>query len=97
VGVDLESVALAVREAITNVVRHAYPEGPGEALVTGSLEGRQVVVSVRDFGVGSEGFFAGSNRGMGLGLPLMQAMAEEFQVEPGAAGTWVVMRFALES
>jgi anti-sigma regulatory factor (Ser/Thr protein kinase) len=97
VGVDLESVALAVTEAITNIVRHAYPDRWGEALVTASLEERQVVVSVRDFGVGSEGFFAGSNRGMGLGLRLMQATAEEFQVEPGATGTSVVMRFAVES
>lgn len=96
VGVDLAAVGLAVTEAITNVIRHAYPSGgSGEAVVTAALDGDRVVVSVRDFGVGREGFRTRSNPGMGLGLRFMRSASADLQIEPDATGTLVVMSFQL--
>jgi anti-sigma regulatory factor (Ser/Thr protein kinase) len=87
-------VALAVTEAIANVVCHAYPpERAGEALVTVAVDGDQVVVCVQDFGVGRSGFRASAARGMGLGLRLIRSVCAELRIEADAAGTTLVMRF----
>jgi anti-sigma regulatory factor (Ser/Thr protein kinase) len=93
VALDREVVALAVTEALTNVVRHAYPDRVGEALVGVDAAADGVVVSVRDFGVGGQGFSASPRSGLGLGLRLIRSLAEDVRIEPGAAGTLIVMRF----
>ena len=98
VEVDREGVALAVTEAMSNVVLHAYPApAHGEALVRMTMDGECVVVSVRDFGVGQEGFASSPNRGMGLGFRFMRSAASQMRIEPGATGTAVVMSFPLSA
>lgn len=93
--VDREDVELAVTEAVTNVVRHAYPDGVGETLVAVTLRGERLVVAVRDFGVGVGAFGESPNPGAGLGLRLIEALAGNARIAPRESGTLVVMRFSV--
>jgi anti-sigma regulatory factor (Ser/Thr protein kinase) len=75
----LSDIRLAVTEACTNVVVHAYPdgdEGPLEVLAT--LGGEQLTVVVRDEGKGISA--RTDSPGLGLGLPLIASLAETVQL-----------------
>jgi len=94
----LEDMRLAVTEACTNVVRHAYADG--EADRAGALrvallprEGGMHVV-VEDRGRGLEP--SPDLRGPGLGMPLITALTSELQVSHGAddRGSRVAMTFS---
>jgi serine/threonine-protein kinase RsbW len=71
----LSNIRLAVTEACTNVVVHAYPdgqEGPLEVLAT--LQEEKLVVVVRDRGPGIGP--RPDSPGLGLGLPLIVSLTE---------------------
>lgn len=94
---DTQPMALAVTEATTNAVLHAYADAPepGPIALTGRDETGGILVSVADEGHGLRPR-AGSP-GMGLGLPIMQSAAAEvsFRGPPQRpAGTEVRLRFA---
>jgi serine/threonine-protein kinase RsbW len=75
----LADVRLAVTEACTNVVVHAYPdggEGPMEVLAT--LLGGELTVVVRDEGRGIGP--RPDSPGLGLGLPLIASLTESVQL-----------------
>jgi serine/threonine-protein kinase RsbW len=75
----LSDIRLAVTEACTNVVVHAYPdgrEGPMEVLAT--LLGDELTVIVRDEGIGIGP--RADSPGLGLGLPLIASLAESVQL-----------------
>jgi serine/threonine-protein kinase RsbW len=98
----LDDALLAVSEAINNVVLHAYgesPAGPQQVAVRISAREGIVEVVVTDTGAGfTEGDRAPAS-GLGAGLRLIEALADEARVFSDTAGTVVVMRFgpALES
>jgi serine/threonine-protein kinase RsbW len=85
-----EDVALAVNEACTNVLRHAYPACSGmldlEAIAT---KGGLVVV-VSDRGVGAH--VPTDDPGSGFGLQLMAAFSR-LKLQSDRQGTRVEMRF----
>jgi serine/threonine-protein kinase RsbW len=90
----VEDLRLAVTEACTNVVRHAYPPerpGPVEISVRAAEDQVSVVVSDRGRGIGT----SADTTGPGLGLPLIAAIADEVQLKsvPGG-GSRVAMTFA---
>jgi serine/threonine-protein kinase RsbW len=91
----LSDIRLAVTEACTNVVVHAYPdghEGPMEVLAT--LTGEELTVVVRDEGRGIGP--RPDSPGLGLGLPLIASLAESVQLGRDAAErTEVRMTFSL--
>jgi anti-sigma regulatory factor (Ser/Thr protein kinase) len=93
----IEDLRLAVTEACTNVVRHAYEDGdPGAVELSIQPEDEHVQVVVADFG---RGIGASSDTsGPGLGLPLIAAIADtvELQSAPGG-GSRVTMTFARRS
>jgi serine/threonine-protein kinase RsbW len=91
-----EAIRLAVSEALTNVVVHAYDGEPGTMTVEARHDGsEQLTVVVLDEG---HGLMARPvSPGLGLGLGLMAQMADSFRIASrrGVPGTIVSMRFAL--
>jgi serine/threonine-protein kinase RsbW len=90
----VEDLRLAVTEACTNVVRHAYPPehaGPVEISIQ-SLED-QVTVTVSDHGRGIG--TSSDTTGPGLGLPLIAAIANDVELRPvPGGGSRVAMTFS---
>jgi serine/threonine-protein kinase RsbW len=88
----LADVALAVSEAATNVVRHAYDDGEaGRVQVVADLEGDDLQVVVSDVG---HGIRPGSPPGLGMGLSIIASVADDFSVSPqDPRGMQVWMRF----
>ncbi|HEY8303356.1 MAG TPA: ATP-binding protein [Solirubrobacteraceae bacterium] len=91
----LSDIRLAVTEACANVVVHAYPsdeEGPME--VVASMDDGELTVLVRDWGRGIRP--RPDSPGLGLGLSLIAALAEEVQLgHDSEEHTEVRMTFAL--
>ena len=86
-------VAVAVSEAVTNVVRHAYPSRvAGQVRVDAASDGECLSVRVSDQGFGGE-----TCDSLGLGLRLMRAIADRVEVGPpmDGPGTVVDMEFSL--
>jgi len=92
----LSDVRLAVTEACTNVVVHAYPDGEeGPLEVRAACVERQLTVAVRDRGRGIVPRH--DSPGLGLGLPLIASLAESVQLGHGdERHTEVLMTFALD-
>jgi anti-sigma regulatory factor (Ser/Thr protein kinase) len=93
-------VLLAVTEACTNVVQHAYrdsdADGDGEIEVSAGRADDTLVIAVRDRGRG----FAPrvDSPGLGLGLPVIAALTQNVEIRPlPPTGTEVVMTFSLET
>jgi anti-sigma regulatory factor (Ser/Thr protein kinase) len=89
----VEDMRLAVTEACTNVVRHAYHDGdagPIDVVIRPDGERLDLVVSDRGHGMGA----SPDVRGPGLGLPLIAALADkvDLQHEP-RCGSRVAMSF----
>jgi anti-sigma regulatory factor (Ser/Thr protein kinase) len=88
-------IALAVTEACTNAVVHAYPAGDGTINVTAAHVGDSLAVTVRDHGGGMSPRV--DTPGLGVGLPVIAAIAQSVEIgSPEGGGTEVRMRFALE-
>jgi serine/threonine-protein kinase RsbW len=88
----IEDMRLAVTEACTNVVRHAYgdPIGSIDVVVRPHRESLEVIVADAGRGMGP----SPDTHGPGLGLPLIRALADSFDIDPSpAAGSRLVMSF----
>ena len=86
-------IMLAVSEAVTNAVKHAYPLGGGEVELTATVvAGETLEILVRDIG---EGFGANSSEGLGAGLMLMGECADALEIDQGPGGVTVRMEFDL--
>jgi serine/threonine-protein kinase RsbW len=91
----LSDIKLAVTEACTNVVVHAYPEGEGPLDVRAIVEDRRLTVVVADSGRGI--LPRADSPGLGLGLPLIATLAESLELGTGADDeTEVRMTFNLD-
>jgi serine/threonine-protein kinase RsbW len=91
---ELDTIRLAVSEAVTNVVRHAYRDGFGEIHLCACVAGGELWVLVDDEGRGLRE--PSPAPGLGLGLALIASSAEGFDIfERGGGGTAVRMRFRL--
>jgi serine/threonine-protein kinase RsbW len=89
----VEDMRLAVTEACTNVVRHAYDdEDPGRLEIIIRPEGDvlQVIVSDSGRGIGPSPDTAGP----GLGLPLIAALVDSLEIQHAPrAGSRLAMSF----
>jgi anti-sigma regulatory factor (Ser/Thr protein kinase) len=104
-GTLLADMKMAVSEACTNVVLHAYGHDGGELDVELFADEDGVEVVVSDTGMGirprpapfsqGEEPVPGEDGALGLGLPLMAALSDDFEVRAGRdGGTVVRMRFS---
>ena len=92
-GEPLDDIRLAVTEAATNAVRHAYPDlTPGAFHVTAAVAGEELWVLVADDGCGYR--TSPQIPGLGWGLTLIAKLSEEYVItERATGGTEVRMRF----
>jgi anti-sigma regulatory factor (Ser/Thr protein kinase) len=89
----VEDLALAVGEALSNSIEHAYPSGTGAIELEGSLVDSILRVQVRDHGCWREPHSHPGWRGRGISM--IYALADEARMEGGAAGTVVTMCWRL--
>jgi serine/threonine-protein kinase RsbW len=91
----LADIKLAVTEACTNVVVHAYRDGEGLMEVDASLREDRLAIVVRDEGMGM--LPRADSPGLGLGLPLIATLAESLELGTGEReATEVRMTFRVE-
>ncbi|MGE4553695.1 MAG: ATP-binding protein [Desulfovibrionaceae bacterium] len=95
----VEDLDLALTEACTNVVRHAYPgDAPGRLRIRVDIDpGREVVVEVTDWGVGlppgvEPGALPGPEAQSGRGFYLMARLCDEMTIRCDRDGTVVRLR-----
>ena len=92
----LADIKLAVTEACTNVVVHAYPDREGPLGVAAILDDRTLTVVVVDEGRGITP--RPDSPGLGLGLPLIATLAESLELGTSADNqTEVRMTFNLDA
>jgi serine/threonine-protein kinase RsbW len=93
----LGDLKLALTEACSNSVRHAYPGGDGVVEISYELHDDRLVVEVADDGKGfdPEAGGAGSEELTegGLGIAIIRALADEFEVGGRANGSGSRLRF----
>ncbi len=77
----LADVKLAVTEACTNVVVHAYPDGEGPMEVAAAIRDGRLAIAVRDDGRGM--LPRPDSPGLGLGLPLIATLSETLELGRG--------------
>jgi serine/threonine-protein kinase RsbW len=90
----VSAVGLAVSEATTNAVVHAYADQdePGTLAIEAGFEDDLLWVTVSDTGRGMKP--RPDSPGLGLGLPLISQMTQSFEVhQPPGGGTLLCMRF----
>jgi serine/threonine-protein kinase RsbW len=90
----LADMKMAVTEACTNVVVHAYDEDAGMLEVEMLADEAGLTIVVRDHGSGIQPRPARAEPpALGLGLPLIAALSDAFELRGGAEGTEVRMTF----
>lgn len=93
---QIEAVRLAATEALTNAVRHAYPDGTGTIHITAAVACGELCVLIADDGCGIRPH--PPRGGLGLGLTLMASLCDELQiVKRASGGTGLWLWFKLES
>ena len=91
-ALDHEGIAIAVSEAVANVVMHAYPDGAtGAVRVFADLEPGSLLIMISDDG---QGMTRGTDSpGMGVGLDVIARIATSLQIDDDDSGTRLTMRF----
>jgi anti-sigma regulatory factor (Ser/Thr protein kinase) len=88
-------IALALSEATTNAVRHAYPpdHADGHIEVTATRASDSLTVMVKDEGQGMDNGMPPP--GSGLRFAIMTSETQDLAVKSDGAGTIVALRFSL--
>jgi serine/threonine-protein kinase RsbW len=87
---------IAVTEACTNVVLHAYGGDAGPLEVTMDVGVGGLTIAVRDHGPGFKPLPAEHDAApLGFGLALIASLADAFAIQGGSSGTEVRMTFGL--
>lgn len=85
-------IRLALTEACTNAAQHAYPDGSsGEMVIVFAVSPEALVVSVVDTGNGIDG--PSGQSGLGVGLPVIDAVADSVTITSLRPGTSIQMTF----
>jgi serine/threonine-protein kinase RsbW len=95
----LADLKLALTEACSNSVRHAYPESDqGHVEISYELQADRLAIEVRDDGEGFDADVeaAGNTEELsegGLGIAIIRAIADEFELESRAGQRGSRLRF----
>ena len=90
--VDLDGISLAVSEAVSNVVAHAYPNGsPGVVEVSAAASPLELTVTVRDHGCGLDE--VSRTPGAGFGLTIIRRVAQHVELADTGDGVALTMGF----
>jgi serine/threonine-protein kinase RsbW len=91
----LSDIKLAVTEACTNVVIHAYPDEEGPMEIRAAIGEDELSIVVRDEGRGVVP--RADSPGLGLGLPLIATLTQSLELGTGDdESTEVRMTFRIE-
>ena len=99
---EISDIKTAVSEAVTNSIVHGYEGKGGKVYMTLSLEDREIIIKIKDEGVGIENVHKAmeplyttdiTGERSGMGFSFMEAFMDEVIVEsePGK-GTAVTMK-----
>jgi serine/threonine-protein kinase RsbW len=86
-------IRLAVTEACTNAIVHAYPDGHGDVLITAETATHELAVTVRDYGAGIPSDTP--SNGLGIGVQLIHSLADTVTITNSNPGLAVRMTFRL--
>jgi serine/threonine-protein kinase RsbW len=86
-------VLLAVTEACTNVVRHAYPTQQGDVQCDAEINGSQLILRVTDWG--QTWATPSADPGMGLGVPLMEGLTQNVLRSASGGSKILELRFRI--
>lgn len=85
---ELEEIKVAVSEAVSNAVIHAYPKCEGKVELSMMIEDLSVIYEVRDHGIGiadikkaREADFSSQDERMGMGFVFMESFMDRVTVE----------------
>jgi anti-sigma regulatory factor (Ser/Thr protein kinase) len=93
-GLALEHFELAVSEALTNAVLHAYPRSSGPMSVEVECDGADLRVTIADEGRGIGA--SADHRGLGMGLGILASAADFCQIRSRrGVGVEVTLGFEL--
>jgi serine/threonine-protein kinase RsbW len=93
---QIDAMRLAVSEAVTNAVLHAYGGGPGQIQLTAALAGPELWILVADEGGGMQP--EADRPGLGLGLGLISQVCDNMSIVPrSTGGIEVQILFKLEA
>jgi anti-sigma regulatory factor (Ser/Thr protein kinase) len=96
IGVPVADVKLAVSEAVSNAVTHAFRGGPaGTVTVTARPEPGRLLVVVADNGSGMRPYL--DSPGLGLGISLITKLATDVRFDSSPQGLTVSMCFEARS
>lgn len=95
---ELDEIKVAISEAVTNAVVHAYAGEPGIIRLEARVEGNQLTVIVTDRGGGipdvslaRRASYSTDPERMGLGFVFMESFMDRLEVESGPSGTKITM------
>jgi serine/threonine-protein kinase RsbW len=91
---EVADLKLAVTEACSNAIRHAYADGPpGDIVLELVLARDRLELVVEDYGIGIAlplPEVEPSEQG-GMGLPIMRAVVDDLEIRPSEEGTGTVV------
>jgi two-component sensor histidine kinase len=89
------AIGIIVNELVMNAVKYAYPDGAGPIHVELAADGKDLLLSIADDGVGLNG--KSDPRSTGMGRRIVTAMASKLEAsverDPAHAGTRIVLWF----
>ena len=93
-GMDADAIAnvrLAVTEAATNAVMHAYAEAEGELRVAAAMHDGELTIVIADTGPGL--LERHNSPGLGVGLAVIAEVVERLKIVSDSGGTEIHMAF----